>query len=329
MMDHPHQIAAILRNSHNILIACHVAPDGDCLGSALGLRLALARLGVDAQVGSADGVPAPFRTLPGAEHVLTIPTTARAEVGVAIECSALDRAGTFAPALAAATTLINIDHHLSNTGYGHVVYLDTAAAAVGEQITKVIEALRVPVDREIAQCLLTAVVTDTGSFRYPNTTAQTLRLAADLVDAGASVSEIVERVYETRSVGGLRLLGMALADVQLSADGRIAWTTVTPQMLTATGATSEETAGIVGMVRQIHGIQIALLFEQTPQGVRVSIRSRGSARANVIAESFAGGGHHGAAGFTGTGTLEQVIARTLAAAEKEIQQLAPPGRSSS
>lgn len=322
--DLPYQIASILRRSRNVLIACHVAPDGDCLGSALALHLALIRLGVPAQVASADGVPEPFLTLPGAGRVLTTPPTARPDVGVAMECSTLDRAGTFAQTLADATVVINIDHHLSNAGYGQLVYWDTSAAAVGEQITKVIQAMRVPIDREIAQCLLTAVVTDTGSFRFPNTTAQTLRLAADLVDAGASVSEIVERVYETRSAASLRLLGMTLAGLRVSGDGRIAWAIVTPEMLAAAGATPEETTGIVGMLRQIRGAQVALLFEVAPEGVRVGIRSRDGARSNVIAEAFGGGGHQGAAGFTGTQPLDQMIAATLAEVERELRQAAAP-----
>ena len=324
MTDLPYQIAAALRKSRSVFIACHVAPDGDCLGSALALQLALARIGRPAQVGSADGVPEPFRELPGAGRVLTAPPALPADVAVAVECSTVDRAGTFAQTLLAATMLINIDHHVSNAGYGHLVYWDTSAAAVGEQVADVVEALRVPVDREIAECLLTAVVTDTGSFRYRNTTARSLRLAAELVDAGASVHRIVERVYETRSAGNLRLLGQALAGLTLTADGRIVWTQITPEMLTSAGATPDDVTGIVGMLRQIRGVQIALLFEVTPQGVRVGIRSREGARSHVIAEAFGGGGHQEAAGFTAAGPLDTVIAATLAAAEKELQQAAHP-----
>src|SRR2546425_9022549 len=155
MTDLPYQIAAVLRKSRNVLIACHVAPDGDCLGAALGLRLPLARIGVDAQVGSADGVPDGFLSLPGAADVMSAPPATRAEVAVAVECSTLDRAGSFAQALAEAKTLINIDHHLSNAGYGHLVYWDTAAAATGGQKGHGISAFRVPIDREIAECPLT------------------------------------------------------------------------------------------------------------------------------------------------------------------------------
>jgi len=324
MTDLPYQIAAALRKSRSVFIACHVAPDGDCLGSALALQLALARIGRTAQVGSADGVPEPFRVLPGAGRVLTAPPAPPADVAVAVECSTVDRAGTFAQALLDAATLINIDHHVSNAGYGHLVYWDTSAAAVGEQVADVVAALRVPIDREIAECLLTAVVTDTGSFRYRNTTARSLRLAAELVDAGASVHQIVERVYETRSAGNLRLLGLALAGLTLTTDGRIVWTQITPQMLTSAGAMPDDVTGIVGMLRQIRGVRIALLFEVTPQGVRVGIRSREGARSHVIAEAFGGGGHQEAAGFTASGALDTVIAATLAAAEKELQRAAQP-----
>ena len=314
------QIATTLRTSRSVLIVCHVGPDGDCLGSSLALALALSRIGVRTIVGSADGVPEPFTILPAADTITASPPAGPVDAGVAMECSTLDRAGVFTQALAQARTLINIDHHLSNAGYGHLVYWDTGAAAVGEQIYDIIRALGVPLDAEIARCLLTAIVTDTGAFRFPNTTPHTLRLAAELMEAGASIHEIVERVYETRTPGGVRLLGMALANVHLSSDGRVAWTTMTPEVLAAAGALPEETTGIVGMLRQIKGVQVALLFEATPQGVRVGIRSRDGARSNVIAESLGGGGHVGAAGFTASGSLDEVIATTLAVVEEELQR---------
>jgi len=138
------------------------------------------------------------------------------------------------------------------------------------------------------------------------------------------VHQIVERVYETRSAGNLRLLGLALAGLTLTADGRIVWTQITPQMLTSAGAMPDDVTGIVGMLRQIRGVRIALLFEVTPQGVRVGIRSREGARSHVIAEAFGGGGHQEAAGFTASGALDTVIAATLAAAEKELQRAAHP-----
>lgn len=315
----PETIAGILKSSPDVLIVCHVGPDGDCLGGGLALALGCEALGIRATVGSADGVPEAYAALPGASRIVTMPPEGRPSVGVAVECSSPERAGVFAGALQQSRTVINIDHHLSNTGYGNVVYWDTSAAAVGEQIHEILRALGVPVTEMMAQCLLTALVTDTGSFRFPNTTAKTLRLAADLMDRGASVHAVVERVYETRTAGSLRLTGAALRELTLSADGRVAWTVVTPQMLQTAGAATEDTTGLVGMIRQIRGVKIALLFEVTPAGIRVGIRSREPARSHVIAETFGGGGHRGAAGFTAQGALDDVIARTLAEAERELR----------
>lgn len=316
----PRQIATTLRTSPNALIACHVSPDGDCIGASLALALALNRLGVRAVVGSADGVPKMFTDLPGAAEIMTVPPVEAFTTAVAMECSTVDRAGAFAEALQRARTLINIDHHLSNAGYGHLVYWDTSAAAVGEQITEIIRALGTPIDAAIAQCLLAALVTDTGAFRYPNVTPHALRLAAELVEAGGSIHRVVDRVYETRSPGSLKLLGMALASVRLSADGRVAWTVVMPEMMAASGALPEDTTGIVGMLRAMRGVKVALMFEVTPDGIRASIRSRDGARSNVIAETFGGGGHQGAAGFTLPGTLDDVVMKALAVVDKELHE---------
>ncbi len=319
MATTPETIATILKAAPTVLIVCHVAPDGDCLGASLALALACEAMGVRAVVGSADGVPEVYAGLPHADRIVSTPPRDRFDVGVAMECSSLERAGSFASTLARTPTVINIDHHLSNTGYGTIVYWDTAAAAVGEQIYEIVQAMGVPLSPQIAQCLLSAIVTDTGSFRFPNTTAHTLRLAAALVDVGASVQQVVERVYETRSAASLRLLGQTLTHLALSSDGRVAWTVVTPEMLREAGALPEETTGIVGLLRQIRGVKVALVFEVTPGGVRVGIRSRDGARSNVIAEMFGGGGHQGAAGFTTADPLDAVLTRTLAEVERELR----------
>ncbi len=314
----PQRIAETLQKSRNVLIVCHVAPDGDCLGSALALRLALMHRGIPVVVGSSDEVPETFMFLPGADHIESAPPATAFDTAVAIECSSPDRAGTFASALMASGTVINIDHHLSNTGYGQLTYWDTTAAAVGEQIYEVIHALEGPLDGAIAQSLLTAIVTDTGCFRFPNVTAYTLRLAATLIDAGAKVQPVVERVYETRTLAGLRLVGAAITNAQVSADGQVIWTVIAPEILAATGATSQDTAGIVGTLRQVQGIRVALLFEVTADGVRVGIRSRDGVRSNVIAEAFGGGGHAGAAGFTASGAIDAVVTQALAAVQREL-----------
>lgn len=320
----PQQIATSLRRSRNVLIVCHVAPDGDSLGSSIALKLALDKLGTPSVVASQDGVPDPFAELPGADAILTTPPPMPFDAGVAMECSTLDRAGVFGPLLAASETLINIDHHLSNTVYGHINYWDTTAAAVGELLDQVIRALGVPIDAAIAQALLTAIVTDTGSFRFSSVTAQTLRIAANLLEAGAAIQPIVERVYETKTLAGMRLFGAALTAAQVSPDGQVIWTVVTPELLAITGARSQDTTGIVGALRQVHGVRVAILFEVAADGVRVSLRSRDGVRANVIAEALGGGGHVAAAGFTIAGPVSEVITKTLALVHAELANN-PPG----
>ena len=323
MSPHPvGQIAATLRTSRSVLIVCHVGPDGDCIGSALALALALDALDVPCIVGSADGVPETLRFLPASARIVTVPPADPPDASVAVECSTPERAGTFAAALVSARTVVNLDHHLMNSQYGTIVYWDTTAAAVGEQVEEIIRALGVPVTPAIAECLLAAVVTDTGVFRFPNTSPKVLRLAAALVEAGASTHRIVEQVYEARTPGSVRLLGQALATVRMTPDGRAAWTVVTPPMLADSGALPEDTTGIAGALRQISGVRVALMFEHTGDGIRVSIRSRDGARSNVIAEALGGGGHAGAAGFTQQGTLDDVVALTLKEVHKELTR--PP-----
>lgn len=312
------RIAATLRTSRSVLIVCHVGPDGDCIGSALALALALDAIGVRSIVGSADGLPETLRFLPSSDRIVTAPPADPPDTSVAVECSTPERGGTFAGAMMSARTVVNLDHHLMNSEFGTIVYWDTTVAAAGEQVYEIIRALQVPVTLQIAECVLAAVVTDTGVFRFPNTTPKVLRLAADLIEAGASVHRIVEQVYEVRSPGSVRLLGYALAAVRLTHDGQTAWTVVTPSMLADSGALPEDTTGIAGALRQIAGVRVALMFEQTAEGVRVSIRSRDGARSNVIAEVLGGGGHAGAAGFTYPGTLDDVIALTLQEVQKEL-----------
>lgn len=322
MSPHPvAQIAATLRTSRNVLIVCHVGPDGDCIGSALALALALDAIGVPVIVGSADGVPETLRFLPGSERIVSVPPVDPFETSVAVECSTPERGGSFGPALMSARTIINLDHHLMNSEFGTIVYWDTTAAAAGEQVYEIIRALDVPVTPDIAECVLAAVVTDTGVFRFPNTTPKVLRLAADLIELGASTHRIVEQVYEVRSPGSVRLLGQALAAMRLAHNGQTAWTVVTPPMLADSGALPEDTTGIAGALRQIAGVRVALMFEQTADGIRVSIRSRDGARSNVIAEVLGGGGHAGAAGFTQQGTLDDVVARTLVEVQQELSRL--------
>ncbi|MDR7484171.1 MAG: DHH family phosphoesterase [Armatimonadota bacterium] len=318
-MEERAAIARTLRASRRVLIVCHVGPDGDCLGAGLALAAALDRLGVAATVASPDGVPPSLRFLPGAGEVVTGVDDADAvQVAVTMECSTLDRSGPLEAAVRRAGIIAAIDHHADHTPYAHLTDWDPAAAAVGEQVADLIGRLGVPIDRPIALGLLTALVTDTGVFRYANTTPRTLRLAADLVERGATIHEIVRAVYEDQPPSALRLLGHALAGLTLHHGGAVATTLITPAMLAAAGATGEEVSGIAGVLRTIAGVRVAMTFEDREGGVRVSIRTRNGARADRVARALGGGGHRAAAGAEVSGTLRDVVRRALDAAALEV-----------
>ena len=313
------RIAEALLGRRHVLLLNHVSPDGDCLGSTLALARALWGRGQEATVGSADGVPGTYRFLPGADRIRQeLPDDAAYDAVVFMECSTPDRAGALAARATGVPLWVNIDHHLSNAGYGNIIYYDATAAAVGELVYPIVRALAVTPDLGTATCLLTALVTDTGSFRYAAVTARTLTIAADLVAQGASPAEVYGQVYENRPATTLRLLGMALSRLQVSADGRVAWTVVTQVMLQESGATMEESEGIVGTLREMGGVDVAALFKEERDGVRVSLRARGAVRAHVVAEAFGGGGHAAAAGFTGRGPLDDVVRQTLEVVRREL-----------
>ncbi len=314
------RVASALRAARRVLVVNHESPDGDCLGGSLALRWSLERLGKQVTVASTDGVPVVYRFLPGSEHVVDRPEGLEGfDVAVALECADLDRAGRFASVLASAPLLVNLDHHRDNTGYGHLVWQDPEAASVCEMVYALLSELGADVDEPVATCLMTGLLTDTGSFRYSSTRPQTFELAAELLRRGARPDRIYERVYESRPAGAVRLLGLALSRLQVSPDGQVAWTTVDQAMLGQAGARWEDTENIVETLRSIAGVRLALLFKVEPDRVKVSLRARDGAQANRVAARFGGGGHLGAAGFVAQGEADEVVRRTLEAALQEVR----------
>ncbi|MCS7065346.1 MAG: bifunctional oligoribonuclease/PAP phosphatase NrnA, partial [Fimbriimonadales bacterium] len=201
--------------------------------------------------------------------------------------------------------------------FADVRLVDTCAAATAEIAYRLLRALRVPFTPEIATCLLTGIVTDTFSFKFPNTTPHTLRIAAHLQRCGANISEINEQVFETRSFSAVKLLGLALATLKRTPDGQIAWAVIPRSAFEEAGASEEETEGIVNFVRSIHGVQVAMLLREAPnRKIRVSLRSRGAVNVALIAQHFGGGGHENAAGCT----LEMSMSEAEQVLLQEVQK---------
>ncbi len=283
----------------NILIACHVRPDGDTLGSALALWLALGSLGKVSWVLSTDGVPEPWDLIPHSNAVLREAPDTDFALSIAVDADGINRLGEAAKPVESAPLVISIDHHSGANPFGDIRIYDPEAAATAELVYGLIDALGVEIGRDIASCLMAGIVGDTGGFRFPNTTPRTFEIAAELMRAGASPSEIAVRIYEDRGLTATKVLGHVLAGLKTAANGRIVWGSVSKEDFSKLEAEDTHTEGVVNYIRAVRGSKIALLFREGPNGaVRVSLRSNKGVDVAKIAAKFGGGGHPAAAGCT-------------------------------
>ncbi len=304
-------IAAALQQSTSILISVHKSPDGDALGSQLALVLALQKLGKNVIAHNLDPVPEIYRFLPAWDMIRTgVPVAGKFEAVVVLDADP-PRTGLFSAGYPG-TVLINIDHHVTNPGEWQLTWLDPSAAATGELIYELIKKLNIDIDRDIALCLYTSIFTDTGSFRYSNTSARSMHIAADMIEAGADPWLVTENVYESFAYRRLKLLGSVLAGIERSEDGRTAWVVVTEELFRQNEATAEDTDNFVNFVRSTKGVEVAVLFRQTADHqYKISLRSKGRVDLSGVAQSLGGGGHANAAGATLDGTLEEVRKRVI------------------
>ncbi len=268
--------AAAIHASQTIVLACHVNPDGDALGSMLGLTLALLPLGKTVTCLSEDGVPDILTFLPRAELVQQTTDQAEFDLALVVDSGDLPRVGqTVQPIIRRANRVIDVDHHVTAGAFGDIRVLDARAASTAEIVYALLQALQAPITPEIATCLFTGIITDTGSFRFQNVTPNTLQVAAALLEAGAPPAFISEHVFENRTFAATQLLGHALASLQKTSDSRIVWASITASDFTEVGATDQDTEGIVSYVRGVQGAEVGILFrEMTGGGIRVSLRSR-------------------------------------------------------
>jgi phosphoesterase RecJ-like protein len=315
-MTDPSGIAAALKGCTSVLIAGHKGPDGDALGSQLGLMLALEALGKKVTAHNLDPVPEIYRFLPSAERIkIGKPIQGRYDACIVLDADP-SRTGLF-DATYPADVLINIDHHITNPCEWPLTWMDTAASATGEMIVKLIQELGVRIDRDMALCLYAALFTDTGSFRYSNTTPESMRISASLIESGADPWLVSENVYESFSYGRLKLLGAVLANMERSGNGRTAWVVVTDALYQQTATSAEDTDSFVNFVRSIKGVEVAVLFRQTGSAqYKISMRSKGRIDLSELAKSFGGGGHRNAAGGVLDGTIEEIKTRVIGDVEK-------------
>ncbi|MBI2527659.1 MAG: bifunctional oligoribonuclease/PAP phosphatase NrnA [Candidatus Rokubacteria bacterium] len=300
------------------LLLGHVHPDADVLGTLLGLGLALEGAGWPVTFAGPDPVPEVLGFLPGATRWEVWSAAPRTFDVIALtDCPDPFRTnGLLEQARATGARVLNIDHHPDNRRYGTVNWIDPSAAAAGEMIHDLLGALGLAITPEIALALFTALHTDTGSFRYSNTTARTFRIAAELTAAGAQPALVSDRLYQQRPPGTLHQLGQVLERLTVSDGGQVAWLTVPQGLVSESFMAAED---VVSYPRSLRGVRVALVFrEEAPGVVKVSLRGKGEVRVNRIAARFGGGGHENAAGCSVAGTLDEAVAAVLGAVREAL-----------
>ena len=310
----------VLLRGQRFLITTHRSPDADGIGSSLGLAGGLRALGKDVTLYSVDPVPRSFRTVPAArDFVAELPADARFDVSVVTDCCEVRRLGPHFPAAERRGTLVFLDHHLTRGDVADIDYNDDTSPAVGEIVVRFLRALDVPLTVEIAEPLYLSLLSDTGSFRYANTSPLAMRCGAELLEAGVDPWKMSSALFESQPVEKVRLLERVLGTLDLSRDGRTAVLSASKRMLAEVGASPEMLDGLVNYARSINGVEVAvLLFDVGDGSHKVSFRSRGSVNVAAVAARFGGGGHFHAAGCTVDGEVAAVRHRIYDAVEESL-----------
>ncbi len=306
------ETADVIQSSSNIALACHVNPDGDALGSMLGLFHVLRAQGkeVVASFPTPFIVAPPYKSLPGLDKLVPPEKfPANPDVMITFDCGALNRLGDLKEAAVKAQQLIVVDHHLSNEGFGTINLIDPDAAASAVVTRELIHALGLPLNRDAALCLYVALICDTGRFAYDSTKPSVFELAAELASFDLPIAELTRTIFEEHSFAYMQLLGEVLQHMVFSPVHHFVWAAITQQQLAKYGVSYEEIDETIDVIRQTSEAEVAAVFKEQPDGSwRGSLRSLGRVNVEAIAAQFHGGGHKYAAGFTTKHSLESIVA---------------------
>lgn len=321
-------ILGLIKEAKRVLISSHENPDGDAVGSMLGLGLGLEQMGKEVVFYNKDGVPEILRFLPRSDRIGNSIDDIKGtfDLAFAVDCTGTGRAGgEFEEFLESGRggKVVIMDHHQTNSSSADYHLLDPRASSTGIIIYSVLKLLPVEIDSDIAKNLYTTIIGDTGSFRYSNTNPETFRVAADLVERGADPAEISEALFESEPLRKLKLIGLVLPTLEVSGDKKIASVYVDRNMYLQSGACREDSEGIVNIPRSIKGVEVAAFFREESgkdgQSWKVSLRSKGDVDVAKIAEGFGGGGHRKAAGCSLGGSLEHVKKTMFGAIEEALR----------
>jgi phosphoesterase RecJ-like protein len=313
------QVVELIENKSNFAITTHIKPDGDGVGSSLGLCWLLRSLGKNAEVIVNGDVPPSYRSLPGADEIRDVKELdGQYDAVFVIECSDITRPGI--AGLENAFT-VNIDHHSTSEHFGSINWIDSTASAVGEMIYNLCKAVGGRITKEIAECVYMALVTDTGSFHFPNTSDRTLKVASELIKAGAKPSKIGEAVYYNYPWSRIELMRQVLSTIRRDETGRIAMMRQTLEMREKAGAIDGDNNGFVNIPLAAKDIRAAVYMREVGKNkYRASLRSKGDVNVARVAEKFGGGGHKNAAGLGVEGDWDELEREIVAALNEEIDR---------
>lgn len=326
-MNNFDEITEVVRKNNNFLITSHINLDGDGIGSELALYFILKKLNKKPIILNQSRLPGVYNFLPGSRKVHYLKDncidTKSINVGIVLDCSNVERIGKTYEIFKDIKTIINIDHHKSNENFGSLNYIDCSASSVGEILYELIKSINIDlIDEKISTCLFTAILTDTGSFRYSNVSSKTFEIASHLTSKGIKPSLIANNIYNRKTYPGLKLLGEALLTLEVNESNYVSWITITRKMLNDAKANDGEIEGIIDFATTLNNVEVSILFRETKDNkIKVSFRSKGNFDVNKFAGKFEGGGHPNAAGCLCSGKLGEIKEQILSMVFNDIKCL--------
>lgn len=316
------KLKKIINNSSEIIVCGHKNPEVDCIASTVAMGIALERLGKNVHIINEDELPLSTMFLPLSEKFLKeVPTKAKPDLAVIVDCGELARVGNLVKFIKDKNLpIINIDHHVTNTLFGDVNIVDNKASSTGEVIYDIFEKYPIKIDKNIALAIYSALIGDTGSFHYSNTTPKALRCAAKMLEYGISPWFVAENLYENQTRGRIELIKFVLETLYISEDSGYASVEISKDMLDKTKTKLADVDGLINYPRSIKGVEVAVQFREIDKTkFKVSFRSKGKVDVAKIAQAFGGGGHKNAAGCELEGNLENVKKEIFERIEKELK----------
>ena len=287
-----------INESSKIALSFHTSPDGDSLGSSLAFLQGLRTLGKEVYIVCKEDMPKTFKFLPYSNEIINSCDVVKegTDIFIVLDCGNLERVNTNSELSERDYTLINIDHHMSNDLYGDLNYVDTKASSMGEIVFMILEAMNIEVTKDMAKCMYTSILTDTGSFRHSNTTSRTHNIAGKLLDTGIDFSEIHRQIFDNKEFNRVKFMGRAIESLKLTLDGKVGVIKIRDKDFEDFGIEDKDTSDIVNIGMKIGSVDVMILLKEGEEGTKVSLRSKNIVDVRKVAENFGGGGHVRASG---------------------------------